>query len=116
MFLHNTIPHEHHGDISDEQHVRVHQEADSLFDWFGLMFHSDMGESHLEYFESVDYQDIQLAPMSIDTPLLSIVEDRAYGMASIAGIIVVPLSLSQVLSPSGHYTLCKSLRAPPVQG
>lgn len=67
------VPHHHHGEMSDTDHLTEHESADDLMDYLELIFHVDMGEGHLEHFqggESLDYDQLQ----SIDIkPIIGIV-------------------------------------------
>lgn len=50
MLLHNIVPHQHHGEDKDEEHclAETSHEDDSLFDLLGDIFHTDLGDDHLE--------------------------------------------------------------------
>jgi len=60
--LHSVIPHHHHDHLSVEDHNIEHESADNILDYLELLFHLDMGEGHLENFQSTDgnHLDIQL--------------------------------------------------------
>ena len=51
LLLHTLIPHQHHTELDDSSHYSQHQKADNLYEFFQLIFHQDLGEDHLE-----DYQ------------------------------------------------------------
>lgn len=51
LMLHSFMPHQHHNQISDEQHTLEHAAADSILDYILLAFHVSPGENHLEDFE-----------------------------------------------------------------
>lgn len=43
------LPHQHHDELTSDEHEVQHKEADSLLDYIKLVFHEDMGEGHLEH-------------------------------------------------------------------
>jgi hypothetical protein len=69
--LHSIIPHHHHDHLSVEDHKFEHETADNILDYLELLFHLDMGEGHLENFQSTDgnHLDIQfqydLGPLNL---------------------------------------------------
>lgn len=60
ILMHNITPHLHHGELSDQEHIRAHCEADDLFDWVSLGFHNDLGGGHLECFSEIE--NVELNP------------------------------------------------------
>ena len=50
VILHSVVPHNHHCNLSPEEHAKEHQSADSLLDFIALGFHGDHGEGQWEDF------------------------------------------------------------------
>ena len=50
MFLHSIVPHEHHGELSEQEEVVLHSSNECFCDWLQLVFHDDLGTGHLENF------------------------------------------------------------------
>jgi hypothetical protein len=46
------LPHEHHDELGDDEHSEEHAQADDLIDYLQLIFHTDLGDGHMETFES----------------------------------------------------------------
>ncbi|MEP5612863.1 MAG: hypothetical protein ABJP45_11465 [Cyclobacteriaceae bacterium] len=66
LLMHSFLPHSHHDELSDTEHVEVHEEAESILDFFRLAFHVNQGENHLEDFKnSQQYQAQFLVVTSI---------------------------------------------------
>ena len=59
IVLHALIPHIHHDQVSDAQHEEEHITADSWADYVKLMFHIDLGDGHLDHFDSADGYNLQ---------------------------------------------------------
>lgn len=54
--MHSILPHQHHEEIGSTEHTEEHAEANDFLDYVFLMFHVDLGEGHMENFESgVEY-------------------------------------------------------------
>lgn len=60
LLLHSLLPHEHHRDLDDEEHVVRHEMATSLVDFIKLAFHLDQGEDHLENFKVTEQFQLSL--------------------------------------------------------
>lgn len=57
----------HHSSFIGDEHKIEHETADNLLDYLRLVFHSDIGEGHLENFESAQGIDFNfLKSISID--------------------------------------------------
>ena len=52
LLLHSLLPHAHHSQLNDEQHLEEQQSASSIFDYIQLAFHFDQGENHLEEYQT----------------------------------------------------------------
>lgn len=66
LLMHSFLPHSHHDELSDTEHTEVHEEAESILDFFRLAFHVNQGENHLEDFKnSPQYQTQFLLVASI---------------------------------------------------
>lgn len=63
--LHNVLPHEHlEEEYSFAESSSSQKDCDSLLDWLKFIFQNDIGNGHLEYFQStsdLDFQDIAIA-------------------------------------------------------
>ncbi len=44
------VPHEHHGELTDQGEALLHSENECICDWLQLVFHDDLGAGHLEHF------------------------------------------------------------------
>lgn len=67
--MHSVLPHEHHAQLSDAEHVEAHSSADSLLGHIQLIFHVDMGDGHLDHFESCQGLDCDLKSLGVVSPL-----------------------------------------------
>lgn len=74
LLLHSFIPHQHHSELSEEEHIEQHEEADDLFEFLQLVFHIDFGEDHLEKFKTssfhFDLADLPDTQQILYTPYL----------------------------------------------
>ncbi|NND32849.1 MAG: hypothetical protein HKN76_09680, partial [Saprospiraceae bacterium] len=59
MILLTDVPHEHHTERLEEEHVCEQNHFSSLLDLFRLAFHSDIGEGHLDHFIAADNDTFQ---------------------------------------------------------
>ncbi|MEO9482455.1 MAG: hypothetical protein ABJG47_03380 [Ekhidna sp.] len=55
LLLHTFIPHQHHSELDEAEHIEQHQQADDLFDLLQLVFHIDLGGDHLEDFKTASF-------------------------------------------------------------
>ena len=55
LLLHSFMPHQHHDELSEEEHIEQHTSASTAFDYLALLFHENIGVDHLEHFETTDY-------------------------------------------------------------
>lgn len=60
MLLHSIVPHIHHDATQAAQHEIEQKSAHEILDILELMFHVDMGEDHLENFQSANGFDLDL--------------------------------------------------------
>ena len=51
LLLHTVLPHEHHSELNQEEHLAQHESAEGLLDFIKLTFHMDQGEDHLEKYQ-----------------------------------------------------------------
>jgi len=58
--LHSVLPHQHHDDLNDSEHKEAHAEADDLIDYLKLVFHTDLGDGHMENFDQGKGYDLDL--------------------------------------------------------
>lgn len=65
VILHSIVPHNHHCNLSPEEHAKEHQSANSLLDFIALGFHADHGEGQWEDFSSSNEVRVQLMTASI---------------------------------------------------
>lgn len=92
----------------------VHESADGLIDYVKLIFHTDMGDGHLENFESGQGLDFDLAPTVVDAPLLAIVTNHSYMVSGALRFIVSEFYLKDDPFPDPPSCSSFSLRGPPV--
>lgn len=59
LLLHSFLPHSHHDELSDSEHTEVHEEAETILDFFRLAFHVNQGENHLENFKNAQQYQAQ---------------------------------------------------------
>ncbi|WP_236980779.1 hypothetical protein [Membranihabitans maritimus] len=60
ILVHNITPHLHHDEISEEQHLKAHYEANNVLDWILLSFHNNLENGHLECYSEIE--NINLSP------------------------------------------------------
>ena len=60
LMLHTVMPHQHHGEVSNEIHNFEHDSADSILDFIQLAFHFNPSENHLEDYQksNLDFQTL----------------------------------------------------------
>ncbi len=51
LLMHSILPHEHHSELDENQHIEAHETANSLIDYIKLAFHIDLGQDHLESYK-----------------------------------------------------------------
>ncbi|MFY0652279.1 MAG: hypothetical protein JXQ96_09615 [Cyclobacteriaceae bacterium] len=51
LLLHTVLPHEHHSELDEAEHVTQHETATGWLDFIMLAFHLDQGEGHLEKYQ-----------------------------------------------------------------
>lgn len=49
--MHTVLPHEHHSELDEVEHVEQHETATGFLDFIKLAFHMDQGEGHLEKYQ-----------------------------------------------------------------
>lgn len=83
LLLHSFLPHNHHNEISEEEHLEVHEEASSILDYILLAFHNNPGKNHLEEFKSSQQYQLQFLLVtsvpSFDfalSPVLEVIESH----------------------------------------
>ncbi|MEP1096306.1 MAG: hypothetical protein ABJG78_14415 [Cyclobacteriaceae bacterium] len=59
LLMHSFLPHSHHDELSDSEHIEVHEEAETILDFFRLAFHVNQGENHLENFKNAQQYQAQ---------------------------------------------------------
>ena len=112
--MHTVVPHVHHDQISDAQHEEEHLSADSWKDYLQLVFHVDLGDDHLEHFDSADGYDIQLVAVPVIIPACGVVIAHPLSVSSELRYIV-----NNVYSdhddplPIKYFNATTSLRGPP---
>lgn len=72
LLLHGFVPHQHHEVLTEIEHFRQHEEANSFFKKIILGFHINPGDGHLEEYNPSDTQ-LELPDWNpiLFTPLLS---------------------------------------------
>ena len=51
LLLHTVLPHEHHSELNEVEHVAQHESAKGLLDFIKMAFHMDQGEGRLEKYQ-----------------------------------------------------------------
>ncbi len=54
LLMHSTMPHEHHSELSAQEHAIEHSQAETLIDLLQLAFHLSPSENHLEDFQKAN--------------------------------------------------------------
>ena len=62
MLLHNIVPHQHHGEAKEEEHclAETSHKDDSLLDILGDIFHTDVGDDHLQNLRQAESTQVSL--------------------------------------------------------
>lgn len=68
MSAHAMVPHQHDTDISDAAHQQQHIEASTFLEHLQLLFHSDLGEDHLEHIVTDDSGTTDVEQSTVDYP------------------------------------------------
>jgi len=55
IIAHTVIPHIHHSEISEKEHIYQHQQAKTIFDYIALAFHSEQQGGGFEEFVQGQY-------------------------------------------------------------
>ena len=60
LLLHSFMPHQHSDELSAAEHIEEHTSASSVFDYLAVLFHENLGENHLEHFDTPasHYEDL----------------------------------------------------------
>jgi len=91
----------------------VHESADGLIDYIQLIFHSDMGDGHLENFESGQSLDFDLTSSVAVAPILGILTDHVYLVSGEHSFIAAEFYLKDDPFPDSLQRCSFSLRGPP---
>lgn len=82
LLLHSFLPHSHHDELSEEEHIEVHEEAVTLLDFIRLAFHIDPGKNHLEDFKNAQQYQAQFllaeTELKIEFQVILLEESPAY--------------------------------------
>lgn len=54
VLVHSFVPHQHHEELSIEDHNRQHREASNWMDYLLLAFHVSPNQGHLEEFQTTE--------------------------------------------------------------
>ena len=46
------MPHQHHDELGSDEHSEEHAQAEGVLDYLQLLFHTDLGDGHMENFEN----------------------------------------------------------------
>jgi hypothetical protein len=65
LLLHSLLPHAHHSQLNNEQHIEEQQTATSLFDYLQLAFHFNPGENHLEEYQTAGDELLSISPFLV---------------------------------------------------
>lgn len=50
--MHSLLPHQHHDELDIIEHSEERAQAEGMVDYLQLLFHTDLGDGHMENFES----------------------------------------------------------------
>lgn len=65
LLLHSLLPHAHHTQLNDEQHIEEQQTASSILDYLQLAFHFNPGENHLEEYQTAGEDSLFTTPFLV---------------------------------------------------
>ena len=114
IFLHSIVPHVHHDQVTGAQHEEEHISADSWVDFVKLLLHVDLGDEHLENFETATGYDLQLVAAPVIIPTYGIVIDHSLLVSSELRFIVNNgYSDHDDPLPTRYFHSAATLRGPP---
>ena len=113
MLLHSILPHAHHDEMSHPEHSTSHQEADNLIDYLELIFHTDVGEGHLEHFETGQGLDFNIVSNITTVAILDIVTEHLFSVSGELRFIASEFYLKDDHLPDCNLHDSFSLRGPP---
>ncbi len=114
MLLHTVLPHVHEDHLCGEESETIIQSADDLFGYFGLPFHVDLGEGHLEDYQSGQGLDYNLEASFAVIPLSGLTYE-SFHLTSIKEVLLEDEHyLCDDPFPDSHLKKVSSLRGPPV--
>ena len=105
LLLHSFLPHHHHNEISEAEHVEVHEEARTVIDYILLAFHNNPGENHLEEFKNAQQYQLQLL-------LVASVPNFDFGSSVVLETLEKPSAYSYYFPQPIHYQNLQ-FRGPP---
>lgn len=111
--MHSVLPHVHHEELSIAEHEEAHLSADSLLDYIELIFHTDIGDGHLEHFASGQGLDFELSPVVTSMPVFAIEVDDLLLFSSEHLFIAGAFYLKDDPFPKPQPLSAFSLRGPP---
>ena len=69
IIAHGTIPHTHHSEVSEGEHILAHQQAETIFDYVSLVFHIEQQDGALEQFvqdnDNITFDNISIPHIAI---------------------------------------------------
>lgn len=110
IIAHAVIPHVHHSEISEKEHVVQHQEAETIFDYIALAFHSEQQDGALEQFvqdnDNITFDNISIPHLAILHAVFIPLNEKG----KITSFIVNDIPIRNNL-----FTENLSLRGPPIK-
>ena len=84
IIAHTVIPHIHHSEISEKEHIYQHQQAKTIFDYIALAFHSEQqGGGFEEFVQGHTYCEIVSLYSSLNLSIASRVFKSTFPVGSI---------------------------------
>lgn len=91
----------------------VHESAESLLDYIQLIFHTDMGDGHLEHFKSGQSLNFDWTATLAIPPILGVFVDHVYLVSGEQSFIASEFYLKDDPFPDSLNFSLFSLRGPP---
>ena len=114
IVLHALVLHVHHDQISDARHEEEHISADSWVDYVKLLLQVDLGDEHLENFQTANGYDLQLVAAPVIIPACGIVIEHSLLVSSELRFIVNNgYSDHDDPLPTRYFHSTTALRGPP---
>ncbi len=108
LAVHQTVPHHHHDEISEEEHVSEHASAHTFWEYLQLALHQELGNDDLTTTPSVEKSNVTVASFCIPQLFSFTPELTTLYLKTI-------FNNSEEISFKSHfYLLSNQFRAPPL--